>query len=37
MSTAPDEPPFHRPRWIVPVAMLGVLLLVLGIVLALAG
>jgi hypothetical protein len=37
MSMAPEEPPFQRPRWIIPVATLGVLLIALGIAFALGG
>ena len=36
MSSAPDEQPsFQRPRWIVPAAVIGAVLLLIGIVLAL--
>jgi hypothetical protein len=30
MSTAPEPPPFHRPRWVIPVAVVGAVLVVLG-------
>lgn len=37
MSAGPEQPPpsFHRPRWIVPVAIVGALFLVVGVILAL--
>ncbi len=34
MSAHPGEPePFKRPRWVIPVALIGMLVLVLGLVL----